>query len=186
MYTTITFPFKECFVFIFFWLQNGNKGHCYCKLLHFGSVEKLHFETSFWNFHYQKKKNRDFKKYCCFRKQRVNLYCCEHVLLQFGKGEIHESFYCYIIILWVCNFPNIGNKVYHIKESFITNNLPRNYLHKKHIVMPSKLVFIFISFLYYIFIFLWRHLKKGFSKIFKFHMTNSVSVVSFSILCQKW
>ena len=107
----------------------------------------------------------------------MNLYCCEHVLLQFGKREIHESFYCYIIILWVCNFPNIGNKVYHIKESFIANNLPRNYLHKKHIVMPSKLEFIIISFLYYIFIFLWKHLKKRFSKIFKFHMTNSVSVV---------
>ena len=143
--------------------------------MHFGSVEKLHFETSFWNFHYQKKKNRDFKKYCCFRKQRVNLYCCEHVLLQFGKRKIHESFYCYIIILWVCNFPNIGNKVYHIKESFITINLPRNCLRKKHKVMPSKLVFIFISFLYYIFIFLWRHLKRDFLDL-KFHMANSVSV----------
>lgn len=66
-----------------------------------------------------------------FGKQRISSYCCKHVLLHIAKEGKHENFYCYIMILWVCNFPNIGNKVYRIKESFITSNLPKKCLHKK-------------------------------------------------------
>ena len=35
----------KCFVSIFFYINNENKGHCYCKLLHFSCVEKLLFKN---------------------------------------------------------------------------------------------------------------------------------------------